>query len=168
MVKASKKFKAIIIRIDSVGGDVHASQLMWEAVRSLASKKPVIASMSDVATSAGCDMAMGAGAIVAENFTLIGSIGVAHSGKYAELRELWLSFTPYEVTLDYGALPTPYEVDQMKKVAHGRIWTGKDAASHGLVDAIGGISCAVAIAKLKANIPQNRQVTLVELSRSGP
>jgi ClpP class serine protease len=48
----------------------------------------------------------------------------------------------------------------MEEVAQGRVWTGKDAASHGLVDAIGGISRAIAIAKLKANIPQDRQVDL--------
>ena len=46
----------------------------------------------------------------------------------------------------------------MEEVAQGRVWTGKDAASRGLVDAIGGLSRAVAIAKLKANIPQDRQV----------
>jgi len=56
-------------------------------------------------------------------------------------------------------------IDKMEEVAHGRVWTGKDAASHGLVDAIGGISRAIAIAKLKANIPQNREVIVVELSR---
>lgn len=46
----------------------------------------------------------------------------------------------------------------MEGVAQGRVWTGQDAASKGLVDAIGGLSRAVAIAKLKANIPQDRQV----------
>jgi len=46
----------------------------------------------------------------------------------------------------------------MEEVAQGRVWTGKDAASRGLVDAIGGLSRAVAIAKQKANIPQDRQV----------
>lgn len=48
----------------------------------------------------------------------------------------------------------------MEEVAQGRVWAGKDAASRGLVDAIGGLSRAVAIAKLKANIPQDRQVWL--------
>jgi len=47
----------------------------------------------------------------------------------------------------------------MEEVAQGRVWTGKDAASHGLVDAIGGLSRAIAIAKLKANIPQDEQVS---------
>ncbi|PIM97304.1 hypothetical protein CDL12_30227 [Handroanthus impetiginosus] len=56
-------------------------------------------------------------------------------------------------------------VDKMEEVAQGRVWTGNDAASLGLVDAIGGISRAVAIAKQKANLPLDKQVTLVELSR---
>ncbi|RHN64857.1 putative peptidase S49, ClpP/crotonase-like domain-containing protein [Medicago truncatula] len=57
-------------------------------------------------------------------------------------------------------------IDKMEEVPQGRgkVWTGKDATSLGLVDAIGGMSRAIAIAKLKANIPQNSEVTLVELS----
>lgn len=46
----------------------------------------------------------------------------------------------------------------MEEFAQGRVWTGKDAASRGLIDAIGGLSRAIAIAKLKANIPQDRRV----------
>lgn len=52
----------------------------------------------------------------------------------------------------------PWQVDKMEEVAQGRVWTGNDAASRGLVDAIGGLSRAVAIAKQKANIPQDKQV----------
>lgn len=48
----------------------------------------------------------------------------------------------------------------MEEAAQERVWTGKDAVSHGLVDAIGGLSRAIAIAKLKANIPQDSQVDL--------
>ncbi|KAM3751169.1 hypothetical protein ACB098_04G088500 [Castanea mollissima] len=69
---------------------------------------------------------------------------------------------------DKAAFSRSMPVDKMEEVAQGRVWTGKDAASRGLVDAIGGLSRAVAIAKLKANIPQDRQVTLVELSRPSP
>ncbi|XP_076886013.1 serine protease SPPA, chloroplastic-like [Bidens hawaiensis] len=58
--------------------------------------------------------------------------------------------------------------DKMEEIAQGRVWSGNDAASRGLVDAIGGFSRAVAIAKHKANIPQDQQVTLVELSKSSP
>lgn len=47
----------------------------------------------------------------------------------------------------------------MEEVAQGRVWSGKDAASRGLIDAIGGFSRAVAIAKHRANIPQDSQVS---------
>ena len=46
----------------------------------------------------------------------------------------------------------------MEEIAQGRVWTGKDAVSRGLVDAIGGFSRAVAIAKHKANIPHQKKV----------
>lgn len=59
-------------------------------------------------------------------------------------------------------------VDKMEEAAQERVWTGKDAVSHGLVDAIGGLSRAIAIAKLKANIPQDSQVAVVELSSPSP
>ncbi|KAA0058025.1 serine protease SPPA [Cucumis melo var. makuwa] len=74
----------------------------------------------------------------------------------------------YKQFRDKAAFSRSMTVDEMEKVAQGRVWTGKDAASRGLVDAIGGFSRAVAIAKLKANIPQDSQVNLVELSRPSP
>lgn len=46
----------------------------------------------------------------------------------------------------------------MEEAAQGRVWVGQDAVSLGLVDAIGGLSRAIAIAKQKANIPLERQV----------
>ncbi|KAF7838572.1 serine protease SPPA, chloroplastic-like [Senna tora] len=52
---------------------------MWREIRLLASSKPVIASLSDVAASGGYYMAMGAGTIVAESLSLTGSIGVVSS-----------------------------------------------------------------------------------------
>ncbi|XP_028231256.1 serine protease SPPA, chloroplastic-like isoform X1 [Glycine soja] len=60
----------------------------------------------------------------------------------------------YKQFQDKAALSKSMTVDKMEEVAQGRVRTRKDTASHGLVDAIGGLSRAVAIAKLKANIPQ--------------
>lgn len=74
----------------------------------------------------------------------------------------------YKQFRDKAALSRSMTVEKMEEVAQGRVWTGNDAASHGLVDAIGGLSRAIAIAKVKANIPQDSQVTLVEISRSSP
>jgi len=46
----------------------------------------------------------------------------------------------------------------MEENAQGRVWTGSEAVSRGLVDAIGGMSRAIAIAKQKANIPLENKV----------
>ena len=65
---------AVVLRIDSPGGSATASDLIWrETVRM---KKPLIASMGDVAGSGGYYIAMGANKIYAEPGTLTGSIGV--------------------------------------------------------------------------------------------
>ena len=46
-------------------------------------------------------------------------------------------------------------------MAQGRVWTGRQALQHGLVDALGGLDTAVALAKEKAKIPVNEDVQLV-------
>ncbi|QSQ18645.1 signal peptide peptidase SppA [Pyxidicoccus parkwayensis] len=67
---------AIVVRVDSGGGDVLASHLMYQAVMDAAKHKPVIASMGDVAGSGGYYAAMGAQEIFALAPTITGSIGV--------------------------------------------------------------------------------------------
>lgn len=68
--------KAIVLRIDSPGGSALASDLIWKAVETAKSKKPVVVSMSDVAASGGYYISCNANKIVAENSTITGSIGV--------------------------------------------------------------------------------------------
>jgi protease-4 len=72
--------KAIVLRVDSPGGSALASDLIWNELKR--SKKPVIASMSDVAASGGYYISMAAQKIYAEPGTLTGSIGVV-GGKLA-------------------------------------------------------------------------------------
>ncbi|HEX8698503.1 MAG TPA: signal peptide peptidase SppA, partial [Myxococcaceae bacterium] len=67
---------AILLRVDSGGGDVLASDLMYRAVLEAKKRKPVIASMGDVAASGGYYVAMGADEILANPTTITGSIGV--------------------------------------------------------------------------------------------
>lgn len=71
--------KAIVLRVDSPGGSALASDLIWNELRK--SKKPVIASMSDVAASGGYYISTAASKIFAEPGTLTGSIGVV-GGKF--------------------------------------------------------------------------------------
>lgn len=69
-----KSVKAIVLRVDSPGGSALASDLIWAELKRC--KKPIIASMSDVAASGGYYISMGASRIFAEPGTLTGSIGV--------------------------------------------------------------------------------------------
>ncbi len=69
-----KSVKAIVLRVDSPGGSALASDLIWNELNR--SKKPVIASMSDVAASGGYYISMAAKKIYADPGTLTGSIGV--------------------------------------------------------------------------------------------
>lgn len=68
--------KGVLLRIDSPGGVVAPSQEVYAAVRRLAERKPVIASMGAVAASGGYYVAAAAQEIVANPSTLTGSIGV--------------------------------------------------------------------------------------------
>jgi protease-4 len=68
--------RAIVLRIDSPGGDATASDLLFRAARRAAEHKPVVASLGDVAASGGYFLAAGADTVLAEAATLTGSIGV--------------------------------------------------------------------------------------------
>jgi protease-4 len=70
------KVKAIVIRINSPGGEFRASDMMWREITEARKVKPVIASMSDYAASGGYYMAMGCDTIVAQPNTITGSIGI--------------------------------------------------------------------------------------------
>lgn len=71
---------AVVLRVDSPGGSSLASDLILREVTLLAEVKPVVASLSDVAASGGYYIATKATAIVAEEATVTGSIGV-YGGK---------------------------------------------------------------------------------------
>ena len=69
--------KAVVLRIDSPGGSVYASEVIRRQVRALREAgKPVVASMSSLAASGGYYIAMDADRIVASPATLTGSIGI--------------------------------------------------------------------------------------------
>ena len=68
--------KAVVIRINSGGGDAYASEQMWHQIVELKKVKPVVISMGGMAASGGYYMSCGATWIVAEPTTLTGSIGI--------------------------------------------------------------------------------------------
>ena len=84
MLKERDSVKAVIVRIDSPGGGIAASQEIYEELKKLDKVKPVIASMSSLAASGGYYVALGARTIMANAGTLTGSIGVIMQLAYLE------------------------------------------------------------------------------------
>jgi protease-4 len=194
---SSSQVKAIVLRIDSPGGDAVASDLVWRAVKKAREKKPVIASMGDLAASGGYLVAVGAERILAEPSTLTGSIGVfvlkpdlsglleklsihrhvQSRGKNADIASVARPWTAEERALVEKQVDSVYAsfLDrvvegrglpraEVEKLAGGRVWTGQQALQRKLVDQLGGLDEAVALARQRAGLGQE---AVVEVRRLG-
>lgn len=75
-IREDEKIKAVVVRINSPGGYALASDIIWRELVLTKAKKPLVASMSDVAASGGYYVAMACDRIVAQPTTVTGSIGV--------------------------------------------------------------------------------------------
>jgi len=181
--------KAVVLRIDSRGGDAVASDSIWREVHAVrAAGKPVVVSMGAYAASGGYLIATAADKIVAQPGTITGSIGVLSAKLDASrwLRKQRITVTPVLAARPHeGSAPisaarpyTPAQratmealVDGMyehfrrkvaegrhlsarrtREVARGRVWTGQQALSRGLVDELGGLDAACGIAAKEAGL----------------
>ena len=68
--------KAVILHLNTPGGTVVGGESLYNIIKNIRAKKPVVAVMGDMATSAGYMIALGTDRIYAHNGTLTGSIGV--------------------------------------------------------------------------------------------
>jgi len=75
-IRDDKDIRAVVLRIDSPGGDAIASEEILRELRLLAAKKPLIVSMADVAASGGYTIALAGKRLLASAETVTGSIGV--------------------------------------------------------------------------------------------
>ena len=185
--------KAIVLRVDSPGGSVSASDQILDAVKKAqAAGKPVVVSMGAVAASGGYYISTSANRIVAEPGTITGSIGVL-TGKVSFGKSLGLigvgadeigvgknalmgsTLSPYTdeqwanlnhqadvIYADFTrkvAKGRKLPLEQVQQIAKGRVWSGADARTKGLVDQIGGFWTAVADAQKLAGLPQDGPVT---------
>ena len=193
-VRADNSIRAVVLRIDSPGGSAIASDVIWREIMLTRERKPVIASMSDVAASGGYYIAMPAHTIVAQPGTLTGSIGVVllrfvidgtldklgvnietvKQGQYADLFSPVRPFSPderkkmaelmqatYDAFVEKAAAGRNTTPERIDAIAQGRVWTGKQAKEIGLVDELGGLERAIAIAKDRAKIAAGSEVELV-------
>ena len=193
--------RAIVLRIDSPGGDGLASDLVWrEVVRTRRKGKPVVASMGDLAASGGYLVAAGADAIVAEPTTLTGSIGVfaakpdlgglleklsvhrdaATRGDKAQVLSILRPWSEaeeaavqhqvdafYALFLDRVAEGRKLPRAAVEAVASGRVWTGRQALDRHLVDRIGTLADAVAMARAMAGISEEDGAIVRRASAEG-
>lgn len=74
--RKDEDIKAIVLRVNSPGGSVLASEVIWRELNEAQKEKPLIASMSDVAASGGYYISAPADTIVAHPNTITGSIGI--------------------------------------------------------------------------------------------
>ena len=77
-VRDNRKVGALVLDIDSPGGSATASDILYENVRRVAERKPVVAYVRGLGASGGYYIACGASHIMASRAALVGSIGVIY------------------------------------------------------------------------------------------
>lgn len=75
-IEDADNIKALIFGINSPGGTIVGSEALYNSLRRIANKKPVVALMGDLATSGGYMVAIASDHVIAHNGTITGSIGV--------------------------------------------------------------------------------------------
>lgn len=184
--------KAIVLRVNSPGGSVLASEVIWREMMEAKKAKPLIVSMGEVAASGGYYIAAPADTIVAQPNTITGSIGifgvlftveellndklgittdVVETGELSDFGNPGRDLTAVERNIFQANVESGYETfiskvaegrnmttDQVKAVASGRVWTGSQAKERGLVDVLGGLEDAIAIAAEKAGAADDYRV----------
>jgi protease-4 len=171
--------KGILLRINSPGGTVSASQELSDEIIALKEKnKPVVVTMGDLTASGGYYVSSQADQIVAEPGTLTGSIGVImsminlkglgdklglqpeviKSGKFKDIGSPYRAMTTDDKAILQALILDSYDqfvnavakgrkmsVDDVKKIADGRVYSGRQALKLHLVDKLGGYDTAMDI-----------------------
>jgi protease-4 len=186
-----KNVVAIVLRVDSPGGSALASDLIWHETQVI--KKPIVASMGDVAASGGYYISMGAKKIFAAPSTITGSIGVvggklamtglfskvgittetiergknsglfSSSGKFSDSQRDVVKKMMEDM---YGQFTTKaakgrnMPVENLRRLAGGRVYSGRQAKENGLVDELGTLHDAVAEAKKLAGLDASSEVRI--------
>lgn len=182
----NEKVDAIVLRVNSPGGSVIASEAIRLRVEAAQNHKiPVVVSMSGTAASGGYWISAGADRILASDSTITGSIGVfsmipsaedllqrigiSNDGVYSsdghfrvdpaigisesEARMLQASVDDaYSKFLEIVSTGRDIPVNDLKPLAGGRIWTGRQALANGLIDQLGDYDDAIDVAAKLAGL----------------
>ncbi|MFT3788380.1 MAG: signal peptide peptidase SppA [Tepidisphaeraceae bacterium] len=212
-VDDDRDVRALVIQIDSPGGEVTASDEVYDRIIRLKTERklPVVVSMSSLCASGGYYFACAADRLVAQRTTLTGSIGVyfgmsditglaekigvkdrtivADGGTYKISGSMWKPMTQDEETYFKSLVNDSLAIfksvvtngrgskltQSIDSVANGKIYTGTQALQLGLIDQIGYLDDAVALAAKDAGLNNpsavkfEREPTLWDaLSGAGP
>ena len=193
MVRAIKKakenedVKAIVLRVDSPGGNALTADIIWRELMLAKQEKPLVVSIGDVAASGGYYLAVAGDKIYAEPTSITGSIGVfgtipnisglagniginaeqvgtnRNSVGYSLFEPMSDGFrdyiqegieSTYQVFLERVATGRDMEIEDVDKLAQGRVWSGADALEYGLIDHLGGMDAAIWEAANLANLDE--------------
>ena len=190
-IEDNDNIKALIVNINSPGGSVVGSEMLYNSLRRISKEKPVVVIMGSVAASGGYLAALGGDYIIAHNGTLTGSIGVImQSAEVTELAEMvGVKFHNFKSN-ELKAAPNPMEkltpevkevtmesinevydffteivaerrkldLDYVRKIADGRVYSGRRAHALKLIDAIGNEDTALKWLREKREIPVELEV----------
>lgn len=191
-------YAALIVRINSPGGSAQASDEIWHKLKTIAkTRMPVIASIGDMGASGGYLIACGADEIIAEESSIVGSIGIfggkvsvrglldklklraetVKTHEHADAEGSARAFTDeeklalqrylddfYDRFLGSVSEATGLSKDSLdRSLAGGRVFTGSQGISNGLVHQIGGMELAISEARRLAGLPDDRTVELESL-----
>lgn len=184
-IEKDDNIKALVMRVNSPGGSAFGSEQIWEELKKIKLKKPVVVTMGDYAASGGYYISCNADYIFAQPTTITGSIGIygmvpeaselinkiglkfetVSTNKFAGTMDFTRPMTEEEGMLLQKSINNGYElfvtrcadgrrmsIDDIKKIAEGRVWTGEMAKGLGLVDELGGMDNAISKAKELAEI----------------
>lgn len=184
-IEKDDNIKALVMRVNSPGGSAFGSEQIWEELKKIKLKKPVVVTMGDYAASGGYYISCNADYIFAQPTTITGSIGIygmvpeasellnnvglnfetVSTNKFAGTMDFTRPMTEEEGILLQKSINNGYElfvtrcadgrrmsIDDIKKIAEGRVWTGEMAKGLGLVDELGGMDNAISKAKELAEI----------------
>ncbi|WP_176758749.1 signal peptide peptidase SppA [Thiohalorhabdus denitrificans] len=187
--------KGVLLRVNSPGGGVGASESLYKAVARLSEEKPVAVSLGDMAASGGYMVALGGDRIFALDSTLTGSIGVImmstgvyplldkigvvpriiKSGRFKDagspLREMseedrdYLQSMVDELHGQFVAMVAEergMEPGEVRPLADGRVFSGSQARSSGLVDAVGGRETALQWLREEAQLGPEAPIRTLE------
>lgn len=188
--------KAVVLRVDSPGGSMFASEQILREVQTLRKAgKPVVVSMSTYAASGGYYISAAANQIFASPTTLTGSIGVfsvvptfQRTLEKLGVKVDGIGTTPLAGDMRQDRPLTPAtrqilqtsvdhayaeflhrvgdgrkkSVEDVDKIAQGRVWAGVDAQRIGLVDHLGGLKDATDAAAKLAELGSDYDVDYIE------